>query len=80
MQIADQERGFIREVRHDVIIVQTTNDRTNFSVPRTIVSEGAGIICRNPGHIVIKGWHGTLIHYDNGIYGFMPDPGGTGGM
>ena len=79
MRITDQERGFIREVHHDVIIVQTTNDRTNFSVPRKMVSEGAGII-QVPGGVVTKGWHGTLIHYEGGIFGFMPDQGGTGGM
>ncbi len=75
MKIADQERGFIRELRHDVIIVQTTNDKTNFSVPRQMVAEGAGIIEVTP-LVITKGWHGTLIHYDGGIYGFMPDPGG----
>lgn len=75
MKVTGRDRAFIKEVKDDVIIVQTTNDKTNFAVPRKYVGEGSGII-NVPRMVITKGWCGTLVHYTGGVYGFMPDPGG----
>lgn len=77
MKVIDTERAFIKEVKDDVIIVQTTSeDATNFAVPRKHVKEGAGII-HVPRMVITRGWHGTLVQYERGLYGFMPDQGGS---
>lgn len=74
MKIKKQERGCVAEVRDTSIDVQSISDNTNFIIPRRMVKEGSGIL-HVPGFRYDRGWHGTVIHYEGGLYGFQPDSG-----
>ena len=74
--VVNRFRGYVKEYGTDSIVVQCVHDvDLEWRIPNVWLRLGPGIIA-GPGYTLIKGWHGTVLEFDDGLHGFQPDYGG----
>ena len=73
MEVVDRHRGYVKEYGTNYIVVQCVHDKDReWRIPKTWLRMGPGIIA-GPGYTLKEGWHGTVLEFDDGLHGFMPD-------
>lgn len=73
--VVNRYRGYVKKYGTDSIVVQCVDDiDREWRIPNKTswLRLGVGIIA-GPGYTLREGWHGTIMEFEDGLHGFMPD-------